>query len=310
MVGTVNMSVNSPSDAAVINIKNSKAAIALKVDCNARYVYADPRKGAAIAVAEAARNIICSGAEPCAITNCLNFGNPYNPEVYWQFEEAIKGMGEACRRFNTPVTGGNVSFYNQSSFEGAVFPTPAIGMLGVVKDKHKTMTLDFKEEGDLIYLIGESENDIASSEYLYSYCKVKASPAPSFSLDTEAQVQDTVKKLIQEGLIASAHDCSDGGLFVALAESAMPRNLGFDISCDNSIRKDAFLFGEAQSRVIVSVKKDVQDAFLDFMMNAPAEFSMLGTVTGSEAVVDREPFGKIEALKKSYDTSLQKMLGE
>jgi len=145
MVGTVNMSTNSPSDAAVVNVKNTNAALALKVDCNARYVYADPRKGAAIAVSEAARNIVCSGGDPCAITNCLNFGNPYNPEVYWQFEQAIKGIGDACTKFNTPVTGGNVSFYNQSSYEGPVFPTPTIGMLGIVKDKKKAMTLDFKK---------------------------------------------------------------------------------------------------------------------------------------------------------------------
>ncbi len=146
MVGTINMSSNKPSDAAIVNVKKSDSALALKVDCNSRYVYADPHKGGAIAVSEAARNIVCSGGEPIAITNCLNFGNPYNPEVYWQFVEAIKGIGEACKQFNTPVTGGNVSFYNQSSYEGPVFPTPVIGMLGIVADKNKIMTLDFKRK--------------------------------------------------------------------------------------------------------------------------------------------------------------------
>jgi phosphoribosylformylglycinamidine synthase II len=311
MVGTVNMSTNAPSDAAIVNVKNTNAALALKVDCNARYVYADPRKGAAIAVSEAARNIVCSGGEPCAITNCLNFGNPYNPEVYWQFVMAIQGMGDACTKFNTPVTGGNVSFYNQSSYEGPVFPTPTIGMLGVVKDKNKTMTLDFKKEGDLIYLIGECADDISSSEYLYSYHEIKASPAPHFNLDEEFNVQAAVKGLIDKGLIASAHDCSDGGLFVTLAESAMPRSLGFDINSDANIRKDAFLFGEGQSRVVVSVSPDKEEEFVNYMMdNSSAEFSMLGVVVGNDVVVDEDSFGTIAEFKKAYDSTLVSILGE
>ncbi len=169
MVGTANMITNRPSDAAVVAVKGTDKAIALTVDCNSRYVYADPNIGCQIAVAEAARNITCAGGEPVAITNCLNFGNPYVPEVYWHFVEAIKGMGEACIKFETPVTGGNVSFYNQSSDEGPVFPTPTIGMLGVLDNTETLTTLDFKAEGDLIYLIGESVNDIASSQYLASF---------------------------------------------------------------------------------------------------------------------------------------------
>jgi phosphoribosylformylglycinamidine synthase II len=172
MVGTVNMSTNKPSDAAIVSIKNSNKALALTVDCNARYVNADPKIGTMIAVAEAARNIVCSGGEPSAITNCLNFGNPYNPEVYWQFVGAIKGMSAACKKFQTPVTGGNVSFYNQTANEDGsakpVFPTPTIGMVGVMKDKSLQTTLDFKYKGDLIYLLGEPREDINSSEYLYS----------------------------------------------------------------------------------------------------------------------------------------------
>src|SRR6185312_13435269 len=277
--------------------------------CNSRYVYADPQIGGAIAVSEAARNIVCSGGEPCAITNCLNFGNPYNPEVYWQFVNAIKGIGEACTKFNTPVTGGNVSFYNQSSYEGPVFPTPTIGMLGIVKDKNKTMTLDFKKEGDLIYLIGECFNDINSSEYLYSYHKVKGSPAPHFNLDEEFEVQKAVKGVIAEKLINSAHDCSDGGLFVALAESAMPRGLGFDINSDGVIRKDAFLFGEGQGRVVVSVSPDKEDAFVEYMVNTNAEFSMLGVVVGTDFVVDEESLGTVEDLKATYDNSLGNTIG-
>lgn len=304
MVGTVNMSTNKPSDAAIVNVKKTNSALALKVDCNSRYVYVDPQVGGAIAVSEAARNIVCSGGEAVAITNCLNFGNPYNPEVYWQFVHAIKGIGEACTKFNTPVTGGNVSFYNQSSYEGPVYPTPTIGMLGIVKDKNKVMTLDFKKEGDLIYLIGESRNDINSSEYLYSFHGVKGSPAPYFNLDEEFAVQEAVKGLIAEDLIQSAHDCSDGGLFVTLAESGMPRGLGFDISSDSEVRKDAFLFGESQGRVVVTVSPDKEDEFVEFMANTDAEFSMLGVVTGKDFIVDEDSLGNVETLTKKYDNAI------
>lgn len=308
MVGTVNMSSNRPSDAAIVNVKKSDSALALKVDCNSRYVYADPHKGGSIAVSEAARNIVCSGGEPIAITNCLNFGNPYNPEVYWQFVEAIKGIGEACREFNTPVTGGNVSFYNQSSFEGPVFPTPVIGMLGIVHDKNKIMTLDFKNEGDLIYLIGECLNDIGSSEYLYSWHNVKESPAPYFNLSEEYEVQFAVKELIQKSLIQSAHDCSDGGLFITLAESAMAGGLGFDIDSDSSIRKDAFLFGEGQGRVVVTVKPENEDAFTELMLNSNAEFSFLGVVDGAEMIIDGEVFGEVSQSKDRYDNAIGKIM--
>lgn len=308
MVGTVNMSTNEPSDAAIVNIKGTNKAIALKVDCNSRYVNADPEQGCAIAVSEAARNIVCSGGEPSAITNCLNFGNPYNPEVYWQFVGSIKGMGKACLKFETPVTGGNVSFYNQSSYEGPVFPTPTIGMLGILPDKKNKMTLDFKSEGDLIYLIGECRNDISSSEYLYSFHKVKNTPAPYFDLDEEYNVQQAVKNLIKNKLIESAHDCSDGGLFIALAESSMPRGLGFDISTDPGIRKDAYLFGEGQSRVVVSVNPANEDNFLKQMMNEDCEFSYIGLVSGTEMLVDEESFGDIKETKRKYDTAIEGML--
>lgn len=308
MVGTANMSTNAPSDAAIVNIKGTNKAIALKVDCNSRYVNADPEVGCAIAVSEAARNIVCSGAEPSAITNCLNFGNPYNPEVYWQFVNVIKGMGSACIKFETPVTGGNVSFYNQSSYEGPVFPTPTIGMLGVMKDKSNRMTLNFKNEGDSIYLIGSSKNCIASSEYLYSYHKIKNTPAPFFNLDEEYEVQKAVKTLITNKVIQSAHDCADGGLFITLLESAMTNGLGFDISSDEEVRKDAFLFGEAQSRVIVSVKKADEDKFIDLMMASKAEFEYLGDVKGKEMVIDDQSFGTVAEAKELFNSALGELL--
>ena len=307
MVGTVNMTTNSPSDAAIINIKGTNKALALTVDCNARYVQADPETGCAIAVAEAARNIVCAGGEPSAITNCLNFGNPYNQEVYWQFVHAIKGMGKACEMFQTPVTGGNVSFYNQSNDEGPVFPTPTIGMLGLL-DKENRMTLDFKKAGDHIFLIGESRNDIASSEYLYSFHNVKNSPAPYFNLDEEYDLHQVVKGLISNKLVASAHDVSDGGLYIALLESGMPNNLGFEIDTDDEIRKDAFLFGEAQGRVVVSVSAEKLDEFIVFLAESDVEFTNLGIVTSGDMLIDSASFGAIADAKDLYDNAIERSL--
>ena len=305
MVGTINMSTNKPSDAAIVNIKGSKKGLAMTVDCNSRYVNADPEVGCAIAVSEAARNIVCSGGIPSAVTNCLNFGNPYNPEVYWQFVGSIKGMSSACLKFQTPVTGGNVSFYNQSSYEGPVFPTPTIGMIGIVEDKALQTTLDFKNEGDIIYMIGESKNDISSSEYLYSYCKVKNSPAPYFNLDTEYTVQEAIKSVIKYKLINSAHDVSDGGLFMTLLESAMVNNLGFEIKTEVSIRKDAFLFGEAQSRVVVSASETNAVKLETELKAQNVPFIKLGTVKGKSVIIDSVNYGTVSDYKQSFDTSIE-----
>jgi phosphoribosylformylglycinamidine synthase II len=308
MVGTVNMSTNKPSDAAIVNIKGSKKALAMSVDCNSRYVNADPEVGCAIAVSEAARNIVCSGGEPSGVTNCLNFGNPYNPEVYWQFVSAIKGMSAACLKYKTPVTGGNVSFYNQSSYEGPVFPTPTIGMVGIVEDKALQTSLNFKNDGDVIYIIGECLNDINSSEYLYSYHKIKSSPAPHFNLDEEFAIHQAVKTVIKSGIVESAHDCSDGGLFINLIESSIKSGLGFDISSDKTIRKDAFLFGEGQGRVVVTVKKDDEIALVDLLKNADVKFSKLGFVKAKEVRIDEEAYGSVAEFKKMYDSAIEKIL--
>ena len=311
MVGTKTMTTNRPSDAGISNIKGSNRALAMTVDCNSRYVNADPEIGTQIAVSEAARNIVVSGGLPSAVTNCLNFGNPYNPECYWQFVGAIKGMGEACRKFETPVTGGNVSFYNQTVMDGVeepVFPTPTIGMIGVVPDKSKIMSLDFKSKGDLIFLVGEAQNDIASSEYLVSYHGITKSPAPYFDLEKEYQLQQTMKELIDKQHINAAHDCSDGGLFITLLEMAMPNELGFDIVTDAEIREDAFLFGEAQSRVIVAVNEEQEDDFIEFMMNSGTSYTLLGHVTKGKVCVDDEQFGFVNELKDVYDTALEKKL--
>jgi phosphoribosylformylglycinamidine synthase len=311
MVGTINMSTNYPTDAGIVNLKGTDKALAMTVDCNARMVNADPEEGCAMAVAEAARNIVCSGGVPSAITNCLNFGNPYNPEVYWQFVGAIKGMTKACKKFNTPVTGGNVSFYNQSAVEGTevpVFPTPTIGMLGIVEDKKHITSLAFKGKSDLIYLIGKCENDISSSEYLASFHGLKESPAPNFDLDVEYELQQTIIKLIRAGVVESAHDIADGGLFITLLESAMYKNLGFDITSCCEVRVDAFLFGEAPSRVVVSVCETTEGKFLDLLKNSNTPYMLLGHVTKGDIRIDDTSFGDIAEYKELYDNSLAEKL--
>jgi phosphoribosylformylglycinamidine synthase len=311
MVGTKNMVTNRPSDAGVVNIKGTNKALAMTVDCNSRYVNADPEIGTMIAVSEAARNITCAGGFPSAITNCLNFGNPYNPESYWQFVGAIKGMSTACLKFETPVTGGNVSFYNQSVIAGKeipVFPTPTIGMIGVVENKDDLMTLDFKQKGDLIFLLGDIVEDIASSEYLYSYHKIQASPAPYFDLEKEFELHQAVKGLITSKLINAAHDCSDGGLFITLSEMSFPRGLGFDIVSDSEVREDAFLFGESQGRVVVTLPEDKEEDFIEYMIATGVNFTLLGHVTKGKFVVDDEHFGFCNEIKDIFDNALGQKL--
>ncbi|MEO8416033.1 MAG: phosphoribosylformylglycinamidine synthase subunit PurL [Ginsengibacter sp.] len=301
MVGSANLNTNGPSDASVVAIKETEKALALTTDCNSRYVFANPYIGCMIAVSEAARNIICSGGTPLGVTNCLNFGNPYDPEVYYQFVESIKGMTAACNKFNTPVTGGNVSFYNQSP-SGPVYPTPTIGMVGLLENAGNKMTLDFKTGGDLIYLLGNSQNDISCSEYLHKICGIEFSPAPYFSLDEEFRLHEAVSLLIKKKLIQSAHDVSEGGLFVTLAESAFQRSLGFNVSQpSSSIRKDAFWFGEAQGRVVVTVQPAAAEAF-EKSLNIPYE--KLGMVTQGDIIADNENWGNIQVWGEKYDNAI------
>ena len=309
MVGAGTVSTNAPSDAAIVLAKPTNKALALTTDCNSRYVFADPYKGAMIAVAEAARNIVCSGGEPLGVTNCLNFGNPYMPEVYYQFVHAIKGMGEACIKFDTPVTGGNVSFYNQHP-EGAVYPTPTIGMVGILENAADKMTMDFKKAGDVIYLIGKSSNDINSSEYLHKIHGVEHSPAPQFDLDEEYHLQKAVSAVIKQKLIVSAHDVSEGGLFVTLTESAFNNNLGYDIISNINVRKDAFLFGEAQSRVVVSIAAENEVAFKTAINLMEVPFERLGTVSEETILVDGDNWGNIVDWKAKYDNAIGNLLAK
>ncbi len=308
MVGTGNAGTNAPSDAAIVVAKPTNKALALTTDCNSRYVFADPYKGAMIAVAEAARNIVCSGGQPLGVTNCLNFGNPYDPEVYYQFVHAIKGMGEACVKFDTPVTGGNVSFYNQGP-DGPVYPTPTIGMVGLLENINDKMTMDFKNEGDDIYLVGVQRNDISSSEYLHKIHGVEFSPVPYFDLDEEFSVQGHVKKLISTKLISSAHDVSEGGLFITLTESCFNRNLGFDAMVDHGgIRPDAFWFGEAQGRIVVSVSKENNAAFDKLVKEDKMPVTYLGTVTAGSIKINGGDWDNVSEWKDKYENAIASLL--
>jgi len=313
MVRTNNMSTNSPSDAGVILLKETGSALAVSVDCNSRYVHADPEVGAMIAVSECARNITCSGGLPTGVTNCLNFGNPYDPEVYWQFEHVIKGMGKACERFDAPVTGGNVSFYNQTVKEGSsdpVFPTPTIGMVGLINDPSKTMSLHYKLKGDLIYVLGERKEDINSSEYLVNICGVKHSPAPYFHLEKEHSLQNGVRAVIQEGLINAAHDVSEGGLWITLVEMGFENQLGFDVLTDSDMRPDAFMFGESQGRIVVTCPRGEEEPMLEVLEPYGIEALLLGHVTQGKLVVDDEKCGFINEAQEVYEGALPSIMNE
>ncbi len=307
MVGTANTATNAPSDAPIVKVKGTTKGLAVTTDCNSRYAFADPYIGCMIAVSEAARNIVCSGGTPLGVTNCLNFGNPYDPEVYYQFVYAIKGMSEACIKFDTPVTGGNVSFYNQHP-KGAIYPTPTIGMVGLLDNLDSKMTLDFKEPGDIIYLVGQSRDDINSSEYLHKLHSVEFSPVPHFDLEEEFRLQQAVSALIKKRLIASAHDVSEGGLFVALCESGFNRNLGFQVNDNSKTRADAFWFGESQSRVVVSVSSEKAEKMEALLRTEGVPFEKLGQVTKGEVIANGQDWGGINTWKEKYDTTIEKYL--
>ena len=314
MVGKGNTTTNAPSDAAIVLAKPTHKALALTTDCNSRYVFADPYKGTMIAVAEAARNIVCSGGQPLGVTNCLNFGNPFDPEVYYQFVHAIKGMGEACIKFDTPVTGGNVSFYNQGP-DGAVYPTPTIGMVGLLDNVDDKMTMDFKQEDDKIYLVGIQRNDINSSEYLHKLHGVEFSPCPHFDIDEEFEMQQEVKKMIDKKLLNSAHDVSEGGLFITLIESCFNRNLGFEVDYsplslgdDLGIRTDAYWFGEAQSRVVVSVSKENSSDFNILLDKIGITITYLGKVTSGAIQVNGEDWDHVNYWKEKYENAIANLL--
>jgi phosphoribosylformylglycinamidine synthase len=313
MAGLSNMSSEYASDAGIVKINGYDLALAMSVDGNSRYGRLEPRKGAMIAVAEAARNIICSGGRPAALVDCLNFGDPSDPYVYSDFAESVKGISQVCRRMAIPVIAGNVSFHNLTQ-DGeeitSVIPTPVVGMVGILDSYKDVMTVNFRKKGDMIFLIGRSDNDISSSEYLSVFHNCNESAAPKFDLEYEVKLQEVVSSLIRQRLVNSAHDVSLGGLFVTLVECALPGGLGFDVTSPAEIRGDAFLFGESQSRIVVSVTAEQETQFLDFMMETGIHFSTLGHVTKEELRIDDVSFGFISDYARDFEGALEALLSD
>ena len=305
-----NTIVGPGSDSAVIYIKDTNKAIAAKTDCNGRYVYLNPKEGTKIAVAESARNVVCSGAIPLAITNCLNFGNPYKPEMYWTFKKAIEGMGEACRFFNTPVTGGNVSFYNESP-DASVFPTPVIGMVGLIENLENITTAEFKNENDLIYLLGEDYEEVGGSEYLKLIHNLVTGEIPRIDLQTEKDLHKLILHLIDNGLINSAHDISDGGIITAIAESCIinpGKALGAKVKIPIKTREDFSFFSESQSRVIVSVNPDSQEKFEEKVSKSFTPYLLIGKIEGKSLNVNDQYDFPINQLIDLYYSAIQKRM--
>ena len=304
------------SDAAVLRIKDTQKAVAISVDCNSRYCYLDPYEGAAIAVAEACRNVVCSGAKPIGLSNCLNFGNPEKPEIMWQFQQAVEGMGDACRFFDIPVVSGNVSLYNETKGE-AIYPTPTIAVVGLIEDQNRIMTQGFKKSGDQIALIGFTMEELGGTEYLKIMFDRSEGKPPVLDRKHEKQVQDFCWELIQKGFISSAHDCSEGGLAIAVAESCFSyggQTLGATLTLESTLRNDTLLFGETQSRIIISFPEERINEIEDLAMAFPVDFSLIGKVGGSNftVTVNEEEVIKqeINTLKEIWKTSLGNYAGQ
>jgi phosphoribosylformylglycinamidine synthase len=292
-----NTIVRPGSDAAVVRIKGTNKAVALTVDCNGRYCLLHPYEGARLAVVEAARNLVCSGAEPIGLTDCLNFGNPERPDIMWQFVLAIEGLKDACEHFQIPIVSGNVSFYNETNGL-SIYPTPMLGMVGLIEEADRAMTQWFREDGDVIVLLGKTRDDLGGSEYLKVLQHREQGSPPFLSLEVEKKLQDFVLKVIHEGLVQSAHDCSDGGLAVALAEccvSGPSAARGAVVKLElGSLRRDALLFGESQSRVILSARPDVVKSLLSRAAEAGVPAAQIGTVGGARLVIEAEK-GRLSA---------------
>ncbi|MCI0705861.1 MAG: phosphoribosylformylglycinamidine synthase subunit PurL [Ignavibacteriae bacterium] len=302
------------SDAAIIRLKGTNKALAVKTDCNGRYVYLNPRRGAQIAVAESARNVVCTGGLPLGITNCLNFGNPYDPEVYWQFKEAVGGIGDACRVFETPVTGGNVSFYNESP-DAAVYPTPVIGMVGLVENMRHVTRNYFSNPGDIIILLGKFGEEVGGSEYLYQATGKVIGDAPGLDLNYEKRLQELCLKLIRAGIITSAHDVSEGGLAVSLAESCMgsgqPIGAAIERLPDGIQRLDFALFGESQSRIIITVRLDDLTRTEDMIKSDDIDFTVLGQVTPEPRLIIGKAINiPIESARSAYVNAIPTLMSE
>ncbi len=286
-------------DAAILRIKGTKKAIALTTDGNGRYCYLDPLMGGKIAVAEASRNLSCKGALPRAVTDCLNFGNPEKENIYWQLEESIKGISEACRVLQTPVISGNVSLYNESKGE-AIYPTPIIGMVGIIEDYDHICSMAFKNDDDLIVLLGENKEELGGSEYLKVVHHLEKGIPPQVDLLKELATQKVCREAIEKGLVSSAHDCSDGGLAIALAESCIKGKKGAEIEIEDKIRNDALLFGESQSRIILSLDPKNLLLLQEIADKFQVPLLSLGSIKGEKLKINRLINLKIEQLEKTW----------
>ena len=277
--------IGGGNDAGVYHSRKEDKIIAATIDGNGLYCYLDPLAGGKIAVAEAARNLVCCGARPLGVTDGLNFGDPFNPEIYWQFANVVKGITEACKFFDIPVVSGNVSFNNENP-QGAVYPTPVIGMVGIVDDIKNVTSADFKNEEDMIFLIGENREELGGSQYLNIVHDLRTGNAPGLDLKMEMNVQQTVSEMISEGAVASAHDCSDGGLAVALAECCIMSGRGANITLDSDMRTDALLFGETQSRIVISISPDNREKIESLCRKHGVSCTLLGQVKGDALIIN------------------------
>ncbi|MHB8925812.1 MAG: phosphoribosylformylglycinamidine synthase subunit PurL, partial [Coriobacteriia bacterium] len=301
------------SDAAVLRIGDTgrgemtTRAIAVSSDCNGRYCYLDPYVGAQIAFAEAARNVACSGGVPAAITDCLNFGNPEKPEVFWTFYESVRGLSDACKAFGVPVISGNVSFYNES-FGSPIYPTPTVGLVGLIDDVSKHCTMSFKNEGDVVVLIGETGADLGGSEYLKFIHDVVAGRPPALDLDLEQAVQQTVIEAIAAGILSSAHDCSEGGIAITLAESCIAGGIGADIHLDTELPLAIELFSETQSRIVVSVPEDRTEALVELCLAHEVPYSVIGTVGGDGLEIEGMVSLSLDELRNAWEPTLERLV--
>ncbi|MDR3686726.1 MAG: phosphoribosylformylglycinamidine synthase subunit PurL, partial [Coriobacteriia bacterium] len=291
------------SDAAVLRIGDAGRGIAMSSDCNGRYCYLDPYVGAQIAFAEAARNVSASGGDPAAITDCLNFGSPEKPEVFWTFYEAIRGLSDACKFFGVPVISGNVSFYNES-FGSPIYPTPTVGLVGLLDDINKHAKAAFVDEGDVIVLVGESLAELGGSEYLKVEHGLVSGRPPGLDVELERAVQAAGRDAIRADLVKSAHDCSEGGIAVTLAESCMAGGIGADVHLEDDLQPAASLFGETQSRIVITVVEDNAEELLDSLLDHGVPYSVLGTVGGDRLTIESKLDLSVDELRDAFEPAL------
>jgi phosphoribosylformylglycinamidine synthase subunit PurL len=295
-------------DAGVLRIADTGRAIAVSSDCNGRYCYLDPYVGAQIAFAEAARNVACSGGRPAAITDCLNFGNPEKPEVFWTFYESVRGMSDACKTFGVPVISGNVSFYNES-FGSPIYPTPTVGLVGVLEDASKRVTMPFKDAGDVVVLLGETAEELGGSEYLSTVHGIIAGRPPALDIADELAIHRALLDAIEAGLVKSAHDCSEGGIAVALAESAIAGGIGATVALDDDLAPVYSLFSETQGRIVLTVSEESADSFVELLVGHNVPYSVIGEVGGDRLVVEDKLDVSVDALREAWAPALERLVG-